>query len=1277
MKNLQKHLSLWGAIHLLLFPAFAQDIGVLVAGKNQPTEFSFNHQVGYESASYENRDPLAGALVARKMFKKVFAESGDKELAHEVGRKAGEFFFKISNINIKKHNHDRVGEEMGYRVLSEIPVIGSSIPIGVQAYGANSKGLAYGSSRRGVSVSPDQLDRLLYNPGFWEQVRDNFTGVGTLWNEETQESWEKLQKAYPDLELGDVKEVFRQATLNTSEQTSPENLAYAHRELQKGKEGILGCDPSTDCQRFKDYQLISRTPGVEIPGLSEHKDEVMRLRYEFYEVQSRLDSEKNLSIQEKAELNGRISSIQKDIKGLVDIDKVQTDFLKNDLMPILEKWVNEKSDSYNGDEVKEMLDNPVMVNGEATLVPKESRAEFRMINEALNFSMEITDLFGGGTEAHRFFQGANAGLQFANAMNTVSKLFDKDLNLDTLTAALSSGNKVVAAVKIFMAIIQGSKPDPMQLAFEEIFKNFKQVLDNQKKIMKQLIVMDEKLDVLRSGQKYIILQLSEVSREIDQLHKGQASVLNAVRRGHERANCDRLKNKLDSVSRQGELWEAEYLHNLQVHTEDVFSSIAYNQKIKKHTYEKVLGNLSNLAYVLDKNGVAINSLPVSFDYENVLSLPSNSREETFVFNGDEASRMQSCGNTIKISLHDRRGMIPEIFSKTCEGRDCGSLYSNLNGSLLHKAFVLYLKSAEALSQSSSMKEEFLEKSPQIHQLFRSQFQELSEQESEARKLLPTTLKQYSKVLEEVESWITYALQLDIASAVGVMYGVEWARGHTHLPLEDYILEAGQMLDSDKVKSILYQSFFSRGEIGEYLNLGRIVEADKIYWYGRKWLKKWSHLKEYSTKWVKSGRIKRFSDHYKIFNGKIYAFVFDTQALENQLASDGVEKSLYQLNHIKFKNPPFSLPSIKGQHYLLDAPPPYSFEKFGMDYVWRKCKCNPKPKPKPKPHNPFWEPYYHNKPFGLQKFLPLSYKIKSDRNLYHETIFVVPRNREKIFEKVDFMDAGCRYGTFYCEGGRRAYQNASDSRMEESINNSGKILASAVQKTVSESILPNARNDWETYMDKGINGGTIPTYKGWRIEPRGYYYENNHYHGFNFDYEKFKDRRENSHPVHKSEIVGINSGLPFSLGINYDSIDIPTYIKIMRENGPKDLPMYRKIIHENARKALAKLTGARLAVLTALELGYNEGCIQNNLNLRLLYSSILQGQFVSGGELISINDSKNEGGLALDRLIFSRKFVDKLLKDFENKGPIQCESGYYSSKEHMDILSDFEKKIYEL
>ena len=69
--------------------------------------------------------------------------------------------------------------------------------------------------------------------------------------------------------------------------------------------------------------------------------------------------------------------------------------------------------------------------------------------------------------------------------------------------------------------------------------------------------------------------------------------------------------------------------------------------------------------------------------------------------------------------------------------------------------------------------------------------------------------------------------------------------------------------------------------------------------------------------------------------------------------------------------------------------------------------------------------------------------------------------------------------------------------------------------------------------------------------------------------------------------------------------------------------------------------------------------------------------MSGGELTSINDSKNEGGLALDRLIFTRKFVDKLLKDFENRGPIQCESGYYSSKEHMDILSDFEKKIYEL
>ena len=122
-----------------------------------------------------------------------------------------------------------------------------------------------------------------------------------------------------------------------------------------------------------------------------------------------------------------------------------------------------------------------------------------------------------------------------------------------------------------------------------------------------------------------------------------------------------------------------------------------------------------------------------------------------------------------------------------------------------------------------------------------------------------------------------------------------------------------------------------------------------------------------------------------------------------------------------------------------------------------------------------------------------------------------------------------------------------------------------------------------------------------------------------------------------------------------------------------LRLHRDRVHSGARQALARLSAARLAVLTAVELGYGARCIDADVNLRALHSSIIQGSLVSGEELTSINSAKSEGRLALQRLLFSQELVAAFRDEFE-AGALACEKGYYASAEHLRILENFESGL---
>jgi len=119
--------------------------------------------------------------------------------------------------------------------------------------------------------------------------------------------------------------------------------------------------------------------------------------------------------------------------------------------------------------------------------------------------------------------------------------------------------------------------------------------------------------------------------------------------------------------------------------------------------------------------------------------------------------------------------------------------------------------------------------------------------------------------------------------------------------------------------------------------------------------------------------------------------------------------------------------------------------------------------------------------------------------------------------------------------------------------------------------------------------------------------------------------------------------------------------------------YREIIHRGARVPLAKLNSARLAMLTAIELGYGRDCINSNVELFTLDTAIRQNELVSGEELISVNASTRSGARALDRLLFSRDLVQAFSKEFDDES-LNCDHGYYQNNRHLEILDAFELSV---
>ncbi len=1169
------------------------------------TNFSYNHQIGYETAAQSTQDPLVSALLARNY-------------SEDMAR----LFVEISEVNRRYNGGKLAQEDIVYNSISGLPVVGGPAAGALISITnedrSETTGLAYGDVGN-TSVAANRID-FFFHPD---------RGVRLYWTDETKQAYQNLLSTYTE---NQIKSAFKSAISDVNGQLDPENLEYLHNQLSLGEGGILGCDPTKECQRFEGYHRVSVSPAVKLPVDPNVFNELTGLSDQIKKLEQKLNDNNSISNSERAQLRLELHSLRGELKFILEEQKLTQKTLEKQT-ELLEKIAEQtrhvapSADELERREIAEMQSNPVTIGGVSIFVPKDIRADLRLGNEALKTVDALIRISGGSEDAQKFIAAGNATLQVVGAVSTISKLSSGTITAGKGAMMLSSATSIIGAVSVAMELFGPGQSDPTNEAFQQIFKMLGAILENQK-------IMLEKLEGLQVGQQHILLQLATISDALRQLSAGQRDFSISVISNLEAASCERQTNQLDLIERTTEIFRTLQLEDLRRALQSVSPEILIELSATtgidytptNEQYLELLVRLVTLGSIFEENGGRSNNQPPFFDYKNLLLMTPNAPEKDFVSNGNVAYRMQTCGGETQISQHDRRGMTYEILSGACVNSfNCSSLSTDVDGVYLQDLLVTYLKIVDALMQSEAGKEAVKNDIYNIQQLLKDEYKKLDEQAKTARELLPITIKQYAMQLNEVEAWITYALQLDIASVIGPSSSIGWSQRNANKTFGEYILASDEMLREQEIKKQLDSSFYARASIAEHLGLGKMYTGSedklKYYWHAHNWSEGnnpdwWMVAGFLSGEWFSFDK-NRLRAHLVMEGGNVGAldsYLNKNRTLipkggDKNILLDGIFRYTQYRSHRRRNET--SADYSDGHHHS------WCFDLGSHLPLYRPGEVSSGRLPLSLGDNTFSVKWSRIKPDRIQRSTELYQK-------YINIVCSAP-NTKMLYRHV--------YPAWERDNKFPKNSDEALSTIMKDINFSRSILLQAILPT-SIRTLKVTRDDWETYMITGANSESLPSYKGWFATPLGI------------------PRESLSSAIRNGDIVGSDFGVPFLT------------------HTPKELAYHRKTIHKQARIALAKLTAARLAIITALELGYGPDCINSNVQLHSLHSSILQGALVSGVELRSINYSEPKGRQALDRLLFSKELINAFLSEF-NQDELDCNKGYYAAKKHIEILEQFE------
>ena len=203
--------------------------------------YGYNHQAGYEAAAQSNRDPLVASLISVRH-------------TQDMGR----LFMELTEVNRHLNALNLGTNDFVFGALSGIPLVGGAISgaleTATKARRASTTGLEYGTPAN--SSMPESRIEFLFHrdPTMWEQLH---------WNSDTRAAYQKvIHQGYTDQQ---ILHIFKSAIDDIPGQTSRKSMRHLHQQIPLRELGMLGCDPSNDCQRYQAYLRIYQTPPIDLP----------------------------------------------------------------------------------------------------------------------------------------------------------------------------------------------------------------------------------------------------------------------------------------------------------------------------------------------------------------------------------------------------------------------------------------------------------------------------------------------------------------------------------------------------------------------------------------------------------------------------------------------------------------------------------------------------------------------------------------------------------------------------------------------------------------------------------------------------------------------------------------------------------------------------------------------------------------------------------------------------------------------------------------------------